>query len=207
MSGAKHRRKGDRVEREIVALHEELGVHAERVPLSGASRYQDAGHDVDVYPFGTDECPFVFEVKARKGADGFRMLDRWLAGSEGLFLRPDRDKPLVVLSWDTWVRLLEEIKRCRPAPRKPPLAEILEKPAGAVAARNVRLTHRICPDGVVRQIPEGENHVGDANADSGGAGVAGGARPSRPSRPASVSSAVTDGPAPRPTRRVAPGKA
>ena len=37
MSGARHRRKGDRIEREIVALHVGLGIHSERVPLSGAS--------------------------------------------------------------------------------------------------------------------------------------------------------------------------
>ena len=43
MSGAKHRRKGDRIEREIVELHRELGIHAERVPLSGAVRYKGNG--------------------------------------------------------------------------------------------------------------------------------------------------------------------
>lgn len=29
MSGARHRRKGDRIERELIALHRELGIHAE----------------------------------------------------------------------------------------------------------------------------------------------------------------------------------
>ena len=38
--GARHRRKGNRVEREIVDIHKAIGIHAERVPLSGASRYQ-----------------------------------------------------------------------------------------------------------------------------------------------------------------------
>ena len=36
MSGKRHRQKGDRIERELVRRHVELGVHAERVPLSGA---------------------------------------------------------------------------------------------------------------------------------------------------------------------------
>ena len=31
MSGARHRRKGDRVEREIVELHPALGVHASAI--------------------------------------------------------------------------------------------------------------------------------------------------------------------------------
>ena len=41
MSGARHRRKGNRVERELVQLHKALGVHAERYPLSGG---QNARH-------------------------------------------------------------------------------------------------------------------------------------------------------------------
>ena len=49
MSGARHRRKGDHIEREIVDRHKELGVHAERYPLSGASRFRGSGHDVDLY--------------------------------------------------------------------------------------------------------------------------------------------------------------
>ena len=57
MSGARHRRKGDRIEREVVALHSEIAVHSERVPLSGASRYKGNGADVDVYAFGRDEAP------------------------------------------------------------------------------------------------------------------------------------------------------
>jgi Holliday junction resolvase len=48
------RDKGARIEREIVAAHKALGIKSERVPLSGASRYQGNGSDVDVYAFGPD---------------------------------------------------------------------------------------------------------------------------------------------------------
>ena len=41
------RDKGARIEREIVAAHGALGIKAERVPLSGASRYQGNGSDPD----------------------------------------------------------------------------------------------------------------------------------------------------------------
>ena len=51
MSGARHRRKGNRVERELVQLHKALGVHAERYPLSGASRFRGSGHDIEIYVF------------------------------------------------------------------------------------------------------------------------------------------------------------
>jgi hypothetical protein len=74
MSGARHRRKGDRIERELIALHRELGVHAERYPLSGASRFRGSSHDVDIYVFGEDEAPLVAEVKSRKEGAGFKTL-------------------------------------------------------------------------------------------------------------------------------------
>jgi Holliday junction resolvase len=65
------RDKGARIEREIVARHAKLGVKAERVPLSGAARYQGNGADVDVYAFGPDAAPLVGEVKARGNGAGF----------------------------------------------------------------------------------------------------------------------------------------
>ena len=48
------RDKGLRAEREIVDRHKAINVHAERYPLSGASRFRGSGHDVDLYPFGRD---------------------------------------------------------------------------------------------------------------------------------------------------------
>jgi hypothetical protein len=61
--GARHRRKGDRIEREIVSRHTEIGIKAERYPLSGASRFRGSRHDIDLYLFGTDEEPLDAEVK------------------------------------------------------------------------------------------------------------------------------------------------
>jgi hypothetical protein len=55
-----------------------MGVHAERVPLSGATHYQGGGHDVDIYPYGLDAGALVGEVKARKDGAGFVTLKRWL---------------------------------------------------------------------------------------------------------------------------------
>jgi Holliday junction resolvase len=146
MAGAKHRQKGDRIEREIVAWHERLGVKAQRVPLSGATNYQDAGHDVDVYLF-RDECPFVFEVKARKNGDGFRLLERWIENAEGLFLRSNRNKPLVVLSTESYERMVEnynrlteELERCRQELKKLRLDAISERPEADAGGSNGKTT-------------------------------------------------------------------
>ena len=51
------RSTGALLEREIVKLHRTLGLRAERVPLSGAARYQGNGADVEIYPFGPDAAP------------------------------------------------------------------------------------------------------------------------------------------------------
>jgi Holliday junction resolvase len=42
--GRMSQRKGKVIEREIVQLHRELGVFAERVPLSGASRLGEVSY-------------------------------------------------------------------------------------------------------------------------------------------------------------------
>jgi Holliday junction resolvase len=106
MSGARHRRKGGRIEREIVARHTELGIKSERYPLSGASRFRGSGHDVDLYIFGPDEAPIVGEVKSRAKGAGFVTLEKWLGEYDTLFLRRNNADPLVVLPWRLWARLL-----------------------------------------------------------------------------------------------------
>lgn len=111
MNGARHRRKGNRIEREIVELHRALGIHAERYPLSGASRFRGSGHDVDLYVHGRDEPPLVAEVKGRKNGAGFVTLETWLAEFDALFLRRNNATPLVLLPWHTWARLLERVRR------------------------------------------------------------------------------------------------
>jgi hypothetical protein len=111
MSGAKHRRKGDRVEREIVALHKELGIHAERYPLSGASRFRGQGHDVDLYPYGPDEAPMCAEIKSRKSGAGFTTLENWLGDYDVLFLKRNNADSLVVLPWRTWAQLIARARK------------------------------------------------------------------------------------------------
>lgn len=114
MSGARHRRKGDRIEREIVDRHKALGLHAERYPLSGASRFRGSGHDLDVYLFGRDDAPIVAEVKSRKNGNGFGTLEGWLAEHDALFLRRNNCDPLVLLPWRMWARILEAVVRHEP---------------------------------------------------------------------------------------------
>lgn len=107
--GRGSRAKGDRIERELVKLHADIGVKAERVPLSGAARYRGNGNDLDVYAFGPHAAPLVTEVKARASGKGFATIERWLDDADALFLRRDRAEPLVVLPWRIWARLLSRL--------------------------------------------------------------------------------------------------
>jgi Holliday junction resolvase len=111
MSGARHRVKGNRIEREIVDRHLAIGIKSERYPLSGASHFRGSGHDVDVYAFGTEEAPLVAEVKARANGAGFTTLERWVGEYDALFLRRDHADPLVIVPWNVWARLLEKVPR------------------------------------------------------------------------------------------------
>jgi Holliday junction resolvase len=108
---ASQRRKGNRVECEIVNAHKEIGVHAERYPLSGASHFRGQGYDLDIYAFGREEAPAVAEVKARKDGEGFALLERWLGEYDLLFLKRDRQDPLVVLPWRMYERLIKRQER------------------------------------------------------------------------------------------------
>jgi Holliday junction resolvase len=110
MSGQGHRRKGDRIEREIVARHGVMGIHAERYPLSGASRFRGSGHDIDIYLFGADNAPLTAEVKARKSGAGFATLESWLGDYDALFLRKDGADPMVVIPWRVWAQLAERLR-------------------------------------------------------------------------------------------------
>jgi len=105
--GRASRDKGARREREIVNRHIAAGCAAQRVPLSGQSRYRGNGADVDIYLRGRDSAPFVAEVKARGDGDGFATIARWLGENDLLFLVADRADPLVVVPWERWLDILE----------------------------------------------------------------------------------------------------
>jgi hypothetical protein len=92
------RDKGRRRELQIL-------IRAERVPLSGASKYQGNGADIDCY-ISNRAAPLVCEVKARANGEGFKTLETWLGENDALFLIRDRAEPLAVLPWRVLVELV-----------------------------------------------------------------------------------------------------
>lgn len=105
---AMQRAKGARRERSVVAWHKDRGYFAERVPLSGATRFQARAHDVDAYCLGRETAPLTFEVKARAE---FKTLWNWLGTADGLVLIADRNPPLFLLTESAYERLLTAAKR------------------------------------------------------------------------------------------------
>lgn len=97
--GAKSRRKGGRIEREIVHRHEELGITCRRRQAAGHAR----GHDDPDLLIGD---ALVAEVKARASGGGFKTMERWLGDDDLLFLRRDNADPLVLMPWAVYARLI-----------------------------------------------------------------------------------------------------
>ena len=83
MSGARHRRKGDRGEREVAKYAQGRGIAAERIPLSGSCGGRFNG-DISVPLLSRD---FIGEVKVRR--NDVRRLYDWLVNRDLLFIRAD----------------------------------------------------------------------------------------------------------------------
>ena len=89
---------------EVVNWHRDMGLRAERVPLSGGARYQGGGHDVDVY-VPNDTSPLCCEAKIRKELPGW--LKGWLGENDALFMRDNHGETMIVMPLRTWARMLK----------------------------------------------------------------------------------------------------
>jgi hypothetical protein len=96
--GRRNRAKGRRRENEIVAKHIEAGIHAKRVSRTGTP-----DTDIDVYVFGPGNAPLIGEVKSRRKIPSY--VHDWLADNDMLIWIGAYKEPLVILPWETWVRV------------------------------------------------------------------------------------------------------
>ena len=122
---SKAKRKGTRVENEIVKLFQSEGFNARRQPLSGA--IQDFPHDVQVSDLfnGTN-----IEVKARKNGEGFAQLDKWKGSADLLILKKDFSNPMVYLDWNLFKEFLYEYRRSRQGSESGEQATVQHKLSG-----------------------------------------------------------------------------
>jgi Holliday junction resolvase len=96
------KRKGSAFEREVVAMLQEKGVAAEKVPLSGAVKGGsfDCDATISIPVLGED---VKAECKRRKRQ--FATIDGMLGPNAVLFCRDDRSRPLVVMTVDMFVKM------------------------------------------------------------------------------------------------------
>ena len=90
MKARSAKRKGTRLEQEVVKAFLDAGIPARRQPGSGI--YADFPHDVEITP---GDKRYIVECKARKS--GFATLDRWRGHADLLVIKPDRKEPLVYM--------------------------------------------------------------------------------------------------------------
>ncbi len=103
--GKASRQKGDRLERLVVDTLRAEGLAAERIPLSGSAGGSFAG-DVTFPALGGD---WKAECKCR--ASGFKLVYSALDGNDVVFLKQDRQEPLVVVPLHRFARLLIAAER------------------------------------------------------------------------------------------------
>ena len=103
---SKSKEKGSRGERRVVKLLNDSGLHASRVPLSGALGGELAG---DVWINGIAKRRLVAEVKSRRPSNIFwKKIKGFLSGNDMLFLLEDREEPLVVCQLSTFLEIAKE---------------------------------------------------------------------------------------------------
>jgi Holliday junction resolvase len=108
--GRSPKRKGVRVERELVNELVALGLPCHRVPLSGAAGGQCSG-DIHIPLLGRMHRA---EVKVR--GNGFRSLYSWINNADLLIVKADRSEPLVVLPLALMVELMLAAERASKVP-------------------------------------------------------------------------------------------
>jgi len=99
MGGRAPKRKGNGFEREVVARLQELGLAAERIPLSGAAG-GSFDHDVSCPVRGDDK-----KLECKRRARQFGVVDGMLGGNFALVCRDDRSRCLVVMTLENFAAL------------------------------------------------------------------------------------------------------
>ena len=105
VSGRGAKNKGSNYERECVEYLKSYGIHAERVPLSGAAGGSYSG-DIDAYIGRDNPIHRKLECKIRKRA--WSDLYGWLKGNYALLIRANLKETLVVLPLKDFCELMGE---------------------------------------------------------------------------------------------------
>ena len=115
MGGSSSKRKGYRVENELVKYLVKKGIDAKRQPLSGA--LSDFPHDIQI-----NNPRLIVEVKARKSGSGFKTILNWMGKADVLVMKQDYDEPIVAMTMGVFIDLVVSH-----ADYAPPFVQILKE--------------------------------------------------------------------------------
>ncbi len=87
--------KGDSFEISLVHLAEEIGLKAYRNRMSRAT----PGESWDISIAGK-------RAECKKRGGGFKQIRKWLQGNDCVIVGSDREKPLVVMPYEEWIKFL-----------------------------------------------------------------------------------------------------
>ncbi len=104
MTGRRSKRKGYRTEKHCADMFNAWAVE-HGLPTRANRGDGTVGEDVYAH-VGNSE--FRIECKGRKNGQGFVTLLQWMVGSDALYLRADRQEPLIVLRPDALRDMLAE---------------------------------------------------------------------------------------------------
>jgi hypothetical protein len=106
MGGRSAKVKGSGFERECTNRLKDRGIHAEKVPLSGAAGrfFAAAEADIDIHFAEND----IRKVECKRRKDSWKELYKWIEGNDFLFLRSDNKETLVVMGWEDFVQLTKD---------------------------------------------------------------------------------------------------
>jgi hypothetical protein len=99
--GISSRRKGNRIELDTLHKLQDAGIVAEKLSYA----YKKT-HDINVVMFDRKK---KMEIKCR--ANGFTTIYKWLEPVDLLVLRRDRSEPLVVMSLNTLIEMINGPRR------------------------------------------------------------------------------------------------
>ena len=94
------KRKGDGFEREVVAILQDSGIAAERVPLSGAVKTDSFDHDIRCPVRGVDR-----KLECKRRAKAFGTLYGFIGGNYAVVVRDNKTPPLIIMRLSDWADL------------------------------------------------------------------------------------------------------
>ena len=101
------KRKGYRIENQLVNKIKSYGIECRRQPMSGA--IPDFPFDIQI-----QEPRMSIEVKARANGEGFKTLEKWKGSADLLCLHRNNADTMVLLNFNLFLDILSEAKKKEP---------------------------------------------------------------------------------------------